>query len=227
MREASGRLGRADVYKQGYFAWEFKGVHSDLDEAYRQLQRYREALNNPPLLVVSDFQTIRVHTNFTNRVTAAHTILLDDLGEPESLEILRRVFHDPDALEPEISPEQVTKATADIFGEIARSMRDRGIDSLDVARFLNRLVFCFFAQDVGLLPGRTLTRLYENFHNNPARFDDGLKDLFAQMNEGGRFGPELIRHFNGDPVQRAGHGADERQRTGNAARRQRTELGPR
>ena len=167
VREASGRLGRADVYKQGYFAWEFKGVHSDLDEAYRQLQRYREALNNPPLLVVSDFQTIRVHTNFTNRVTAAHTILLDDLGESESLEILRRVFHDPDALEPEISPEQVTKATADIFGEIARSMRDRGIDSLDVARFLNRLVFCFFAQDVGLLPGRTLTRLYENFHNNP------------------------------------------------------------
>ena len=100
VRESSGRLGRADVYKQGYFAWEFKGLHRDLDEAYRQLLRYREALNNPPLLVVSDFQTIRVHTNFTNRVTAVHTILLDDLGEPESLAIIRNVFHDPDALEP-------------------------------------------------------------------------------------------------------------------------------
>ena len=204
VREASGRLGRADVYKQGYFAWEFKGVHSDLDEAYRQLQRYREALNNPPLLVVSDFQTIRVHTNFTNKVPDVHTVLLDDLGEPEQLEMLHSVFHNPDALEPEISPEQITKATADIFGEIARSMRDRGIDSLDVARFLNRLVFCFFAQDVGLLPGRPLTRLYENFHNNPARFDDGLKDLFVQMNDGGRFGPEPIRHFNGDLFKEPG-----------------------
>ena len=204
VREASGRLGRADVYKQGYFAWEFKGLHRDLDEAYRQLQRYRESLNNPPLLVVSDFLTIRVHTNFTNKVTAVHTIRLGDLGEPESLEILRSVFHDPEALEPEISPEQVTETTAGIFGEIARSMRSRSVDSLDVARFLNRLVFCFFAQDVGLLPGRPLTRLYENFHNNPARFDDGLKDLFVQMNDGGRFGPEPIRHFNGDLFKEPG-----------------------
>lgn len=204
VREASGRLGRADVYKQGYFAWEFKGLHRDLDEAYRQLQRYREALNNPPLLVVSDFRTIRVHTNFTNKVSIVHTIGLDDLGEPEALETLRRVFHDPYALEPETSPEEVTKATADIFGGIARSMRDRGIDSLDVARFLNRLVFCFFAQDVGLLPGRPLTRLYENFHNHPTRFDDGLKDLFVQMNDGGRFGPEPVRHFNGDLFKEPG-----------------------
>ena len=107
VREASGRLGRADVYKQGYFAWEFKGLHRDLDEAYRQLLRYREALNNPPLLVVSDFQTIRVRTNFTNKVPVVHTILLDDLGEPESLAILRSVFHDPNALEPEITPDKI------------------------------------------------------------------------------------------------------------------------
>ncbi len=198
VREASGRLGRADVYKQGYFAWEFKGLHRDLDEAYRQLQRYRESLNNPPLLVVSDFQTIRVHTNFTNKVTAVHTILLDDLGEPDALEIFRNVFHDPAALEPEISPDDVTQATAGIFATIAQSMRQRDVDPLEVARFLNRLVFCFFAQDVGLLPGRPLARLYENFHNNPARFEDGLRDLFVQMNDGGRFGPEPIRHFNGD-----------------------------
>ena len=198
VRESSGQLGRADVYKRGYFAWEFKGLHSDLDAAYRQLQRYREALNNPPLLVVSDFQTVRVHTNFTNKVSAVHTIPLDDLGEPESLEILRSVFHHPDALEPEISPEQVTRKTADVLGRIAQSMRGRGIDSLEVAKFLNRLVFCFFAQDVGLLPARTLTRLYENFSHHPARFDDGLRDLFVQMNDGGRFGTEPIRYFNGD-----------------------------
>ena len=92
MRQASGRPGRADVYKQGYFAWEFKGVHRDLDAAYAQLQRYREALNNPPILVVSDFRTIIVHTNFTNKVSEVHTILLDDLGEPASLDILRGCF---------------------------------------------------------------------------------------------------------------------------------------
>ena len=198
LRQNSGRPGRADVFKRGYFAWEFKGAHSDLDAAYRQLQRYREALHNPPLLVVSDFRTIRVHTNFTNKVPVVHAIGLDDLHEPDALEILRKAFHNPDALEPEISPEQVTEETADIFAAIARSMRDRGVDSMAVARFLNRLVFCFFAQDVGLLPNRVLSRLCNNYYNNPNEFDAGLRDLFAQMNEGGRFGVERIRQFNGD-----------------------------
>ncbi len=198
VREASGRRGRADVYKRGYFAWEFKGLHRDLDEAYRQLQRYREALNNPPLLVVSDFRTIRVHTNFTNKVPAVHTILLDDLGEPEQLGILRSVFHNPNALEPEITPDDVTRSTANIFAAIAQSMRERGVDSLEVARFLNRLVFCFFAQDVGLLPDRILSQLCERFHDVPTDFDDALRELFQRMNDGGRFGIERIRHFNGD-----------------------------
>ena len=198
LRQASGRPGRADVYKRGYFAWELKGLHRDLDEAYRQLLRYREALNNPPILVVSDFRTIRVHTNFNNKVSEVHTIELDDLGEPEQLEILRNVFHNPNALEPETTPDDVTKQTADIFSAIARSMRERGIDSLEAARFLNRLVFCFFAQDVGLLPNRVLSQLCENYHDDPAEFNEGLQELFAQMNEGGRFGVDRIRQFNGD-----------------------------
>ncbi len=198
LRQNTGRPGRADVFKRGYFAWEFKGAHSDLDAAYRQLQRYREALNNPPVLVVSDFRTIRVHTNFTNKVSVVHTIGLDDLHEPDALEIVRSIFHNPDALEPEISPNEVTEETAGIFATIARLMRERGVDSLEVARFLNRLVFCFFAQDVGLLPNRVLSQLCENYHDDPAEFDAGLRDLFVQMNEGGRFGVERIRQFNGD-----------------------------
>ena len=198
VREASGRRGRADVYKSGYFAWEFKGRHRNLDDAYRQLLRYREALHNPPLLVVSDFQTIRVHTNFTNKVTEIHTILLDDMREPEQLEILRRVFHHPETLEPEISPDEVTHATANIFSTIAISMRARGIAPLAVARFLNRLVFCFFAQDVDLLPDRVLAELCAHYYTDPAEFDRGLQELFRRMNDGGRFGFSPIRQFNGD-----------------------------
>ena len=198
VRESSGQRGRADVYKRSYFAWEFKGLHRDLDAAYAQLQRYREALGNPPALVVSDFVTIRVHTNFTNTVPAVHTIALDDLGEPEQLAILRSVFHDPDVLKPAISPDDVTRETADIFARIARSMHERNVDSLEIARFLNRLVFCFFAQDVGLLPDRVLTELCERFFNDPKEFDSALAELFRNMKDGGRFGFHRIRYFNGD-----------------------------
>src|SRR5919204_189553 len=47
-----GGRGWADVWKKGFFAWEYKGKHADLDAAYQQLLQYRGALVNPPLLVV-------------------------------------------------------------------------------------------------------------------------------------------------------------------------------
>ena len=65
----------ADVWKRGFFGWEYKGKHKDLKAAYLQLNDYREDLENPPLLVVCDQDLFEVHTNFTG--TRPHT--LDDL----------------------------------------------------------------------------------------------------------------------------------------------------
>ena len=50
----TGGQGWADVWKKGFFAWEYKGKQKDLAAAYDQLQLYRDALLNPPLLIVSD-----------------------------------------------------------------------------------------------------------------------------------------------------------------------------
>ena len=53
---SGGASGFADVWWRGKFAWEYKrkGKHRDLVDAYRQLLQYREAPENPPLLVVCD-----------------------------------------------------------------------------------------------------------------------------------------------------------------------------
>ena len=48
----TGEDGFADVWKRRYFGWEYKSKHKDLNEAYQQLLKYREALENPPLLVL-------------------------------------------------------------------------------------------------------------------------------------------------------------------------------
>ncbi len=64
LHPSSFRRGWADVWKKGYFAWEYKGKHADLDKAYQQLLQYREALQNSPLLVVSDINSIVIHTCF-------------------------------------------------------------------------------------------------------------------------------------------------------------------
>jgi hypothetical protein len=53
----------ADVWLSGHFAREYKGNHKDLGASYRQVQTYREALGNSPLLVVSDIESFEVHTN--------------------------------------------------------------------------------------------------------------------------------------------------------------------
>ena len=105
-RTSSGNRGAADVWKRGVFGWEYKGAHADLGAAYRQLLDYREALENPPLLVVSDMDRIEVHTNFTAAGTAIHIVTLDDLdagGErtAEALRVLRAVMLDPEALRPQ------------------------------------------------------------------------------------------------------------------------------
>ncbi len=49
--KATGGKGWADVWRRGYFACEYKAHHADLAAAYRQLQFYRDDLENPPLLV--------------------------------------------------------------------------------------------------------------------------------------------------------------------------------
>ena len=67
--KTSGGQGWADVAKLGYFGWEYKAKDADLDKAYEQLLRYRDALNNPPLLIVSDINNIVIRTNYTNLPT--------------------------------------------------------------------------------------------------------------------------------------------------------------
>ena len=66
-----------------------------------------------------------------------------------------------------------------------------------MAHFLDKLLFCFFAEDAGLLPKEMVTRILENGAKDPARIDRQLKQLFASMSKGGDFGAEIIDWFNG------------------------------
>ena len=107
-----GGKGWADVWKRGFFGWEYKGKHKNLDAAYNQLLKYREALENPPLLVVCDMDRIVIHTNFTATVNKVYEITLSELGLMRSIEIMRQVFHDPDRLRPGVTSEAITTEVA-------------------------------------------------------------------------------------------------------------------
>ncbi len=192
-----GGDGWADVWKKDFFGWEYKGRHKDLGAAYDQLLEYRADLDNPPLLVVCDLDIIRVHTNFNNAPTRTHELTLATLDQPRSLEILDAVFHAPDKLRPGVTSEAITEKASGHFAEIAESMRQRGLEPQAVAHFLVRVVFCLFAEDVGLLERGLFTRLVTRAGSDPKKFARHVGDLFSAMSTGGDFLLERVRHFNG------------------------------
>jgi hypothetical protein len=183
-----GGKGFADVWKRDYFAWEYKGKHKDLNAAYEQLLNYREDLDNPPLLVVCDQNRFEVHTNFTNTRKRVYRFTLDDLqaNQPTStcelppLEVLKALFFEPQRLHPSRSPEAVTEEAAAEFNKLAENLRVRKIEPEKAAHFMMRLLFCLFADDVGLLPDRMFHQMLETSRGRPASFNQKLRLLFAQ-----------------------------------------------
>jgi type II restriction/modification system DNA methylase subunit YeeA len=192
-----GGQGWADVWKKGYFAWEYKGKHKDLDAAYQQLLQYRESLLNPPLLVVSDMERIVVHTNFTNTIKQIVHITLDDLLTPTGLAQLRAVFYEPQTFRAPQTTELVTEEAACEFAHLADLLRAYGADPQEAAHFLIQLLFCLFAEDIGLLPKDLFTQLVKGTQRNPLAFEAQLRQLFQSMASGGWFGVHEIPFFDG------------------------------
>ena len=206
--------GFADVWKKGCFAWEYKGKKKNLDEAYKQLLRYRESLLNPPLLVVCDFDRYVIKTNFNGTVQEVHEFTNAQIDDPKNLALLRHLFTDPDFLKPQRTTAQVTETLAVQIAEVAKSLQKRESaeltdaktraeanfaqrKNLRIARFLNRIVFCLFAEDTRLLPDELFTDILKAATSDPAHFAKTLEELFRVMATGGSFGQHKIRHFNG------------------------------
>jgi type II restriction/modification system DNA methylase subunit YeeA len=195
--KTTGGSGWADVWRRGCFGWEYKSLGGDLKRAYTQLLNYSGALESPPLLIVSDMDVIEIHTNWTNTVQEIHTLRLPDLADAANRDLLRNCFLDPDRLKPAKTRQMLTEDAAQKFVAIAQRLRDRGHDPQQVAHFVNRLVFCMFAEDVQLLPEKMFERMIAASRPKPETFATHARTLFAAMREGGAVGFEAVEWFNG------------------------------
>jgi type II restriction/modification system DNA methylase subunit YeeA len=195
--KTAGGEGWADVWMRGHFGWEYKGKRKDLRSAYAQLQQYAVALENPPLLVACDMDQFVIHTNWTNTVPETHVIRTDELVDSNKRDILRAVFTNPDILKPSRTIDAVTLEAANAFAALAISLRERGHDAQEVAHFVNRLVFCMFAEDINLLPRRIFNQILDQGVKRPELVKTMLEQLFAAMKSGGLFGVDEIEWFNG------------------------------
>ena len=191
--------GFADAYYEEHFGWEFKGQDAQLDGAFDQLLRSQVHLKTPPLLIVSSFETVRIQTNFPGMETARYDVGIGEFERPERLELLRDVFFAPHRFRERLrSVDAVTRETAAVFQSIVVDMERHDVDPERLARYLNQLVFCLYAEDAGLLPEGLFTRIVAQHYRSPATFDRAIRSLFAQMATGGFSGADEIAHFNGD-----------------------------
>ncbi len=188
--------GFADVWLRGHFAWEYKAPGKSLEGALRQLMMYALPLESPPLLVVSDRLRIEVHTHFTGTPSERHVFALEDITRPDVQQRLRALWTAPDQYKPRKTNRDITEEAARTFAGTAKRLRDAGVPPQAASHFLTQCVFCFFAEDVGLLPQRLFERLV-GVQIAPDRLRTQLAALFATMRSGGLFGVEDLPWFNG------------------------------
>jgi hypothetical protein len=100
-------------------------------------------------------------------------------------------------LRPGKTRQDLTGDAAAEFAKLAQALRSRGHDPIKVAYFTNRLVFCMFAEDAGLLPNKMFLRMLQAAKTAPDEFERLASTLFAAMKDGGLVGFERIEWFNG------------------------------
>ena len=130
-------------------------------------------------------------------MSLTHEFGLEDLADAATRDKLKWAMSDTARLRPGESRQALTERAAATFAVLAQSLRERGHEPQAVAHFVNRLVFCMFAEDVGLLPADMFTRMLRQARKQPEEFADMARTLFGAMAAGGLVGFETVAWFNG------------------------------
>lgn len=211
--------GSIDLYREGCFVLEAKqGSTTDapgsaprrgtraydryMEAAFGQAVNYARNLpQRPPFVITCDIgHAFHVWDGFAGAYGgygARRSFTLDDLRTPKVQEYFRALWLDPQSLDPARSRTAVTRDVAAALGGLARSLEAR-FPAEVVARFLMRVVFTFFAEDVGLLPEKLFQNALEGaWKEHPGAFPKGMESLWDAMNTGGFWGPLKVLRFNG------------------------------
>ena len=219
--DGSSSAGRIDCYKRGHFVLEAKklkaGAHTKgfddgLLRARSQGESYARALppeeGRPPFVMVVDVGTvIEVYAEFSRSGGTytpfpdprSHRIALADLAKPEVLERLRKIWTQPDELNPALISAKVTREVSNKLALLARSLEQAGHAPHTVAAYLSRCLFSMFAEDVELLPKGSFQALLLQHREDPATLQQMLRILWTDMDRGG-FSAALVKpvlRFNG------------------------------
>lgn len=219
----SEALGPLDAYKRGHFMMALRrargGVHEPGSAPLRTsvlayaafvrsayvglLHRHRRAGSEaPPLAIVVDVgHMVWIWPGFAAPLPDFWSperiaIPFAALAEPHNAALLLACFEQPERLDRRGTRRRISEELATRLATLARGLEQRHARA-DVADFVMRVLFCMFADAVGLLPAGLMTELC----SAAARSTDGgvqaLAGLFAAMRSGGRVLGRKVERFGG------------------------------
>lgn len=200
--------------RRGSTAW-IKAMEKARNQARNYIRDLPSEEGRPPFLIVVDVgHCIDLYSEFTctgGRYVQFpdprhHRILLADLRDAAIRDRLRKIWTDPQALDPAKVSARVTREIADRLARLAKTFENSGHDPQVVAEFLMRCIFTMFAEDIGLLPQKSFTELLKNMRGSEAGLPTVLQQLWSDMEKGADFSLAVkakILHFNGGLFERS------------------------
>ncbi len=156
----------------------------DLYKAYNQVSKYYERLSStdkPRYIVLCNFDELWVYDIANPLAIKEHKCALTDL--PKNAEWLD--FLAPSAEMSEIIEENpINRQATEMVAKLHQAFISDGVDADDLALFLTRLIFCFFADDTGIFGQKNLLDGLLKHEAKPdgSNLNDVFNTLFDTLN---------------------------------------------
>ena len=197
-------------------------------DALSQAKRYAVNLPGdhpwPPFLIVCDVgRAFELYFDWSGNGRGyghfpdqqSYRFELHRFAEPAVQDMFRAVWSDPVSIDPRARSAEVSRGIAKRLAEVSKWLESiqrtktaqatdsqRSLAIEETALFLMRIIFCMFAEDVGLLPKDSFSGFLAKAVANEAAFEPELRNLWSVMGrpDGERYASAIggeVRYFNG------------------------------
>lgn len=197
-------------------------------DALAQAKRYAVNLPGnhawPPFLIVCDVgRAFEIYFDWSGNGRGyghfpdqhSYRFDLHRIADAEVQGIFRAIWTNPASIDPRARSAEVSRGIAKRLADVSKWLEgtqrartaaatdsERSLAIEETALFLMRIVFCMFAEDVGLLPKDSFSGFLEKAVENEAAFEPELRNLWSVMGRAGgeRYSSAIgaeVRYFNG------------------------------
>lgn len=173
-----GTTTRIDVYWRDTLLVEQKSAGKDLEAAEMQAREYVVSLppaQRPPVIVICDFVRFRIIDILLNKT---HEFLLEVL--PDNLHHIEAIAKRDAASATDVQVEADQKA-AKLMANLYLQLEKYGYSGHEASVFMVRVLFCLFADDTRMWPGRLFQKFVEGTNSEGTDLGPRIANLFALL----------------------------------------------